>query len=1325
MRTRVLVIAQQTAVRAAVARVFVSLEFRIELASSERMARQLIRKEQFDAAVVAASENAAAQINFLRELEDAVGKLVILTDNKSASKHFAESFPDALVCSGQPLELTRCVSFVGDDRATAADGGERVWPSTIFEFERCTLDLGGHIFLDANGNEVTLTRGEFSLVVAFVTSPGRVLSRAELRRAVSGGRTDSYDRSVDMLVARLRRKIEPRGRRVRFIETVPGVGYKFIQGVRVSDAAAPIAAGRQPTVDATGDKLVERRQLTVLSCQILGMVSLASDVDPEDLQRTIGDVYGTCAAIVGRYGGTMERALGDGVVVYFGHPKATEHDAEGAVRAALDLVGTIGSIEAGPIGRYRARIGVATGLMLVGGIGTGHRREVALPPIGAPLNLAQQLRQAAPAGGVVVAASTRKLLGRRFDCRELEPVMLDDGGETVPAFEVREASAELTRFDALRRDGMPPLVGRTAEIERLMEHWSRVRRGAGQVVLLSGEPGIGKSRLGIELQRTLRQKSDILIRCSGSPYRSESPMAALLDAVQRAAGLAVTDSVEQKLHKLNAAIAVLDGGPTESTALIAGLLGLPCEIPSQIRELSPQKRKERVFAALLDSIERATATRALLVVVEDAHWLDPTSLEFLALLVERAGALRLLLLMVARPDFMPPWPEYSYVSTLTLSRLSRADSALLIHEVAGEQPISAALENTIVSRADGVPLFLEELTKAMLEWRVGQTGALKQAARREPAIGEGNDAVGAPIQGAPIPTTLQGLLLARFDRLERAKETAQAAAAIGREFSYELLRLVAGFDDDTLMRGLDRLVTSGLVFRRGSPPQATFVFKHALVRDAAYETLVRERRQALHAAVARAYEERFLETVAAQPELLAHHWHQAGYAFKAVEYLIAAADRALLRSAATEALTHLTQARDIISTQPENRERLLLEIKTETTLGRVLIERRGYTAAETRESYSRALALCNQAQDENWLPLILLGHSLTAWFAADYRSTLKDAHELYAWGERNNESAGRAVAHLALGMSHLVLGNLVTARHHLEQGLQINRFVIPGHQHFLASDTDGRCSSLSYLHDCLLLLGLPDQADAAAKEAALLKPNQLYSRALAQVHNLRMQVLKRDAVKAVETGPAVLRLCQEQGYPYFAAISMVHTGWALALHGEVTDGTELCRAGLSQLRAFGPGCSWLPRYLALLAECYECAGEFTRGAETLEEAHATIDATDERVWEPEIYRIEGRLLFAVGNADTAQERFVAALRIAREQKLKLSELRASVNLADLMRHEGRPTEAREVLAPVYSSFTEGFDFIDLREAKAILDTLSSHTETSPKLRRRKRSSSAA
>jgi class 3 adenylate cyclase/DNA-binding response OmpR family regulator len=888
MGKRILVVAQQTALRAAVARVLQPAGYTAEIASGEKRARQLIAEGQFEGVIVAAGALNTGGLALIREMQGLVGKLVVLADGPNEVKRFNRSFPDALVCLSRPLDHEKVLAFL--DLKVLGNAAIRE-PETIprlLRFERRTLDLAGHVFLDADGRELPLTAAEFSLLAAFVQRPGLVLSRTQLRDALGRGGAEPYDRSVDMLVARLRRKIEPDPAKARFIITVPGVGYKFAARIERIEAIA------EPTgniINPRNERIAERRQLTVLACQILGFAAL-SDLDPEDLQSVIRRIYGTCAEVVARFRGTMVRAIGDSLLVYFGYPEAYENDAESAVRAALDLVRVIGKLETPSPRKLRARIGIATGLMVTGDVSIVVGQEP--NAVGEALNTAHHLQSAAPAGSVAIAANTRDLIGHFFDCEQLEPVVVEDGYNPLPAWRVVGESMAIGRFEALHRPGMLKLVGREEELERLCRCWSKARCGVGQVVLLTGEAGIGKSRLVTELEERLRNDSHGTLRYSGSPYQSDVPMSALLDELQRSAGIISEDSAPQRLSKLRALFEGSDPNAIEATAILAELFALPPEAGPSIAQLASQRRKERTFATLLARIECIAAHQPLLVIIEDVQWVDPTSLELLALLVERAARLPILVVVVGRPEFVLPWPDHSYLSAFTVSRLSRADCEALIEQIAGDQPLSTHTKSQILGRADGMPLFVEELTKSVLEIRRERHG---RRGLTEPNVVHG------------IPTTLHASLLARLDRLGRAKETARVGAAIGREFSYELLRVVTTTDEPTLSQRLDKLVASGLVFRRGAPSRATFAFKHALVRDAAYGMLLRAQRQKLHASIARSYEGHFPETIDAQPELLAYHWKEAGSVGKAIGYLLAAAERALLRSATTETRAHLTRHR--------------------------------------------------------------------------------------------------------------------------------------------------------------------------------------------------------------------------------------------------------------------------------------------------------------------------------------------------------------------------------------------------------------------------------
>jgi DNA-binding response OmpR family regulator/class 3 adenylate cyclase/tetratricopeptide (TPR) repeat protein len=1295
MRKSVLVIAPQAALRAAMARFLMQAGDTVEVASNAKRVHELLEQRTFDAAIMSGLHGAEGY-RLTRDVQASVNKLVILTDEAKEAKRLSSAFTNALVCQSRPLNHTLILSFVAAaPTSNEAQAALREITQERVSFENRTLDLAGRAFHDVHGREVPLTRTEFALLAAFVRNPGHVLSRNQLRNATGGGVEEAYERGIDMLVSRLRRKIEP-GKKTRFIVTVPGSGYKFVARVHRIDQPPKPTEMSHPGRAERGARIAERRQLAVLACQIVGIAELSSRLDPEDLHKVLQTVHLACARIVQSVGGAAVRALGDNVLAYFGYPAARENDAESAVRAGLELARSIGKLEAWNREQFQVRIGIATGLMVIADMNPAAGQQPSV--IGEALIQALHLQTVATAGTLVIDAGTRDLVGQLFDCQRLESVTMPNAQATIRAWRVIREAVPTGQFEGRRNANKSNLVGREEELERLNRCWSKAQQGSGQVVHLLGEAGIGKSRLVLELEHRLSIHPHRTLRYAGSPYQADVPLSALRAELQVSAGFAEDDTAPQKSVKLRTLFDEVGPAAIEAMMLLTELLDLPVENGSRTAQLAPRKRKERIFETLLARIQAMAARQPLLIVVEDAHWIDPTSLELLTDVVERATALPILVVVIGRPEFAPPWPDHSHVTALTLSRVGRAAAAALVDQIAGTVALPLRTKELILSRTDGVPLFVEELTAAVIE---------------SFAVCEGGG--GGPIKSNVaqlIPTTLHASLLARLDRLDHGKRIAQVGAAIGREFSYELLRTVADSDEQTLVSALDRLVASGLVFRRGSHPQATFVFKHALVRDAAYGMLLRAQRQTLHASIAQSFEAHFPDTVETQPELLAYHHGEARNAARAVAYLLLAAERALLRSALPETLTHLTQARELVTTLPQENERSQLELKLDIILGRVFTARRSYTAPETREAYSRARARCEALGNQTWLPMIILGQWLGAWSAADHQTALKEARDLYSWGERNKDGAAMAVAHLAFGMSLTVLGDPLGARRHLEQGLKINEFALPSRPPFLFSDRDGRVSSLTYLHNCLLLLGLPDQAgvvaaqaEAAAQETEARIPSQSYSRALAQNHLLRMHVFGGDVQKAMAVGSALLQLSQDNGYPYFIGTSTIHVGWALVQGGEVVRGTELYLNGMEQLRSIGANC-WFPRYFALLADCYERAGEIGPAQEAIAEALKGIEKSGERIWEAEIYRLKGRLLMrAEATARETEACFVKGMTIANRQQAKLLELRAATGLAELLMRNGKTKRARRLLGPIHDSFSEGSHHADLVKAKALVDRL--------------------
>ncbi|MBV9354083.1 MAG: AAA family ATPase, partial [Chloroflexi bacterium] len=670
-------------------------------------------------------------------------------------------------------------------------------------------------------------RSEYELLRAFLAAPGRALSRDHLLEAVAGRGSEPFDRSVDVLVGRLRRKVEPEPSKPRLVVTVPGVGYRFAARPRPASAESATPAMAEPTPSPAPPASPERRQLTILHCGLCGPALLAAWRDPEDLQHLLAVFHEHAKSAVTEAGGTVDRLLSDGLVACFGHPQADEHQAERALRAALKLVEATGRIDTGSSGALRVRIGVASGLAVVGGQHGAPGQPTAL---GEAASAAAGLATAAEPDSVLISVGTRRLVGELFELRPCGAVGMDDAGEPAEAWRVVAEAATESRFEALRGAALAPLVGREEELELLLRRWKQAKAGGGRVVLVSGEPGIGKSRLARAFQDAIAGQPHVALRLFCSPHHQDSALHPSIAQLERAAGFAREDTDEARLAKLDAVLAQSDA-TDEAVALVAELLSIETDQRERIQQMSPQVRRERTLGALLAQLTGLAARQPVLVVCEDLHWIDPSSRELLDRAIEQVGRLPALLLATFRPEFQPPWAGQPNVTSLALGRLDPRDSAALVAEVAGADELSPEVVREIAERADGVPLFIEEVTRAVLE--SGAQAAESLSATPHPALS--------------VPATLHASLMARLDRLGPvAKEVAQRGAAVGREFGHELLAAIAERAEPEVREALDRLTGAGLLFARGAPPQSTYLFKHALVRDAAYGTLVRAARQRVH-----------------------------------------------------------------------------------------------------------------------------------------------------------------------------------------------------------------------------------------------------------------------------------------------------------------------------------------------------------------------------------------------------------------------------------------------------------------------------------------------
>jgi class 3 adenylate cyclase/tetratricopeptide (TPR) repeat protein len=1066
---------------------------------------------------------------------------------------------------------------------------------------------------------------------------------------------------------------------------------RAIAGLETSKAAPAAAAVTAPTGLPSPRDTAERRQVTVMFSDLVGSTALSGRMDPEDLREVISAYQKCVAETVGRFGGFVAKYMGDGVLVYFGYPQAHEDDAERAVRSGLKLVTAVDALKThAPL---QTRIGIATGLVVVGDlIGSGASQEQAI--VGETPNLAARLQGVAEPNSVVIAASTRRLVGNLFELEDLEPQELKGvAGPVRACVALRERSLE-SRFEALRGEALTPFVGREEEIDLLLRRWRRAMAGEGQVVMLGGEAGIGKSRLVDALRERLSSEVHTRLRYFCSPYHQDSALYPFITQLERAAGFAREDAAATKLDKLEALFAAATAA-LEDLALVAELLSLPAELRYPPLGLTPQARKEKTFAALLRQLEGLAGRRPVLLIFEDLHWIDPSSRELLDRTIERAASLPVFIVATYRMEFTPPWSGLPQVTTIMLNRFDRRASAALVGGIAGAAALAADVAAEIVERADGVPLFVEELTKAVVEAGGSEAGIEKT--------------LGALTSTSAVPPALHASLMARLDRLGPGpKDVAQVAAVIGREFSYRLLAPIAARGDNELGAALSRLSDAGLIFARDAPPASTYLFKHALVRDAAYASLLRRRREELHARIVAALESEFPETVEAQPELLARHLTEAGLAERAVAWWQRAGERATERSANVEAVAHLNHGLKVLQRLPESRQRDELELSLQIALIAPHWASTGFASVEAEPVAQRAVDLARRLGSDTPEEFrALLARSLYYMVSGQTRTAVALGVQCLGIAERIGDPSLLGYAHWFMGNCRLWLGDLPLARSHLER--VIAEYDLKRAQADAARfGFDPGVSCRSFLSRVLWHLGFPVQGLACAEDAitAARAARQPFGIVWALSWGAALYQLCGDAVRTEQVASEDLDLATEQVLPFFGAHAMVLGGWAAVNRGQGEAGLEKIREGIDAFRATGSAVE-LSHWLGLLAEACGDTERPEEGLRVVGEALQHVNETGIVYYEPELRRVEGelRLRCEAGDATAAESSFWRSIEIARNQGAKSWELRAAMSLARLWRSQGKPQQARELLAPVYGWFTEGFDTLDLKEAKALLGEL--------------------
>ncbi|WEX86686.1 AAA family ATPase [Sinorhizobium garamanticum] len=1092
--------------------------------------------------------------------------------------------------------------------------------------------------------------------------------------------------------------IDPEVLRDLTVEDLIGLGVASVGHRRKLLAA--IAALREVAEQPSGPAGVggtpvilpeaERRQLTVMFVDLVDSTRLSSRLDPEEMSELLRGYQGAVSSAVARFEGHVAKYMGDGVLAYFGYPRAHEDEAERAVRAGLAAIDAVGNLQPRHGETLQARVGIATGLVVVGElIGEGAAREETV--IGETPNLAARLQSVAEPGTVVVASTTRQLIGGLFDLAELGFHSLKGFPASVPAWRVLGESSAESRFEALHGASLTPLVGREHEVALLLKHWEAVKEGEGRVVLLAGEPGIGKSRLVRALRRRLEGEPHTTVSHYCSPYHQTSPLHPVIRLLERAAGFAAGDPPEVKLSKLEALLTQSTEGVAETAPLLAALLSVPADDRYLPLELSPHRQKKRTLEVLVDQLIGLAARRPVLAVYEDVHWADPTSLELLDLVVDRVQDSPVLVLITFRSEFLPPWIRYPHVTALTLSRLSRRQGADMVERLTGGRALPTEVLNQIVGQTDGVPLFVEELTRAILE-----TNLLKD---------EGDHYVlASPLSAIAIPATLQESLMARLDRLAPAREVAQVAAAIGREFSHELLVTAAPLRTSEVEEALDDLIASGLVFRHGTPPQVTYSFKHALVRDAAYATLVRTKRQRLHAAIATAIEQRFPETVQTQPELLAQHYAEAGQLEPAVNNWLRAGQAEIARSATAEAITHLTKGLELLEGLPDDAARWRQELELQVALSVALMTAKGWAAPEVGRANARARELCERLADTNRLLPVLYGDWVFHVVRAELEAGRKAGEELLKRAREEREVSAETVGNRIVGTDAFLRGEITIAREYLERSLAL----YDPQQHralaFLFAQ-DPRVAGLSVLSWTLFALGYPEQAQARSNEA-LTDARELSHRntlGYALLYGCILSQLRGDWREARDRADSLITLARAQGSPHFLGAGTIVRGWTLAETGELPAAITKVQEGLASWQMTGAR-FLVPFFLSLLARVETQAGGAKLGLDLLTNALDRARETGERWFEAELHRLTGELMLELPAFDRAavEARLWHAAELARGQSADLWELRATTSLARLWIAQNRRRDAHDLLAPLCARFTEGFATSDLQLAQRVL-----------------------
>lgn len=1040
----------------------------------------------------------------------------------------------------------------------------------------------------------------------------------------------------------------------------------------------------------------ERRQLTVLFCDMVDSTRIAAELGAEDWREMLLAYQESVAEVVKRFDGSVAQYLGDGVVTYFGHPSAHEDDAERAGRAGLAIVEAVTAHRPEFEARYgrgfAVRVGIHTGPVVVGEVGSGERYETLA--VGATTNVAARVQAEAKPDTVLISADTLRLVRGIFVTDDLGPRELKGLVAPLQLYRVIGPTGASTRLDVASIEGLTPFVGRGEEVDLLHESWRLAREGRGQVVLLGGDAGIGKSRLVREFRNHLADGSHRWFECRASKFHRHSAYHPFSQLIEETLGLEPESPAEERLSRLAQELGAMGLEPSEAAPLFASLLGLPLPERESPFAVSAEARRRLTLEVLSKWLLALAGPQPVVLVIEDLHWADSSTLDLLGVLIDRVSSARVMLLPTCRPSFDPPWPVESHVRYVTLNPLTPTQTDAMVQGVTGGTSLPDAVRDQVVTKTDGVPLFVEEFTQTVLE-----SGLLTKLDDRYEETG--------PIPSFSVPATLQDSLMARLDRLGPAKNIAQLASVLGRDFSRKLLAAVAT-NAESVKRDLSLLVSAGILQRTDAPMSASYTFKHALIQETAYHSLLKTTRRAWHAHVANAIELHLPARAVAEPEQLAWHCEEGGLIEKAVSYYQSAADQARQRSASAETIRHLSRGIELLQTLPEGLTRSERELVLQIELGMTLVATEGWGSHDAEAAYRRARELCEHIGELPQVFRVMRG--LITFYAA--RAELGTAHELterlMQLAEQSGESHLLLLAHQQLGILHYFEGHPTAALEQFEQAIELHEPSEHRHLTELHGEDLGVFARI-WMAWPQWLLGHPDQAVETSREALELgeRVNHHFSLAYAFVWTAILHVMRREPGRARTMAERAIAICERQGFAFLLAEGQLVVAWshlyepldANAMSAAAAEFQEcVTRVGGRGIMANGP------MMIGYLANAYERAGQYAQALASVNAGLSLSQATGQMQWDAELHRMKGEfLLHDEGDEDEVEQLFQRGLEIARSQKALSLELRAAVSLGRLWKKQGQLERARELIVPIYARFTEGFDCPDLVEAQELLE----------------------